>query len=191
MCSIDFGYQQNRNMEESRMGFRVQLIAISGKKASEIHAEYGIVSTGKFDEIPDAPVSGASLPGGAYLLYINDEIEPDDLLFAKLSKKATLFACYANETVMNSYCCCWTNGIAKWTVFHDAQQDLNHLEVSGTLPAEFKPIHDRMIAQQTGVDDPDYIFDVPVELFVACGGIRYDQDIEGAGPNPWEILERV
>jgi hypothetical protein len=26
-------------------------------------------------------------------------------------------------------------------------------------------------------------------LFAAHGGIRYDHDIPGAGPKPWEILE--
>jgi hypothetical protein len=85
------------------MGFRVQLIAVSGKEPRVIQRDYRVVPTGQREEIPESPVVGAMLPNGAYLLYINDEIVPDDQVFARLSKGASLVACYANETVMNSY----------------------------------------------------------------------------------------
>jgi hypothetical protein len=133
---------------------------------------------------------GAALPSGAYLLYINgrDKIVPDDEVFARLSKGASLIACYANETVMNSYACAWVNGAERWSVFHDAQEDIKHLETSGILPPEIQPIRDRLFAEQEGDDGADFIFDNPIELFAALGGIRYDRDIPGAGPKPWEIL---
>jgi hypothetical protein len=99
-------------------------------------------------------------------------------------------ACYANETVMNSYACGWANGVEQWSVFHDAQQEVKHLETSGTPPPQFQAIRDRLFAQQDEDDGADFIFDIPVDLFAAVGGIRYDDDIPGAGPNPWEILER-
>ena len=173
------------------MGFRVQLIAVSGKEPRTVHHDYGVVSTGKREEIPESPVVGAPLPDGAYLLYINDQdkIVPDDEVFARLSKVASLIACYANETVMNSYACAWSDGVERWSVFHDAQQDAEHLETSGTLPPEFQPIRDRLFAEQKGDDGADFIFDIPIELFATLGGIRYDHDIPGAGPEPWEVLE--
>lgn len=173
------------------MGFRVQLIAVTGKEPRAIQADLGVVATGQREEIAESPVVGAALPNGAYLLYINDpdKIVPDDKVFARLSKGASLVACYANETVMNSYACGWANGVERWSVFHDAQQALEHLETSGTLPPEFNAIRDRLFAEQKGDDGADFIFDIPVELFAALGGIRYDQDIPGAGPDPWEILE--
>lgn len=92
---------------------------------------------------------------------------------------------------MNSYTCGWEGGAELWSVLHDAQQGITHLEVSGTPPAELGPIRDRLLRQQVGVAETDHVFDVPVELFVALGGVRYDQDIPGAGPDPWEILDRV
>jgi hypothetical protein len=55
------------------MGFRVQLIAVSGKELRAIQRDYGVVPTGRREEIPESPVVGAVLPNGAYLLYINDE----------------------------------------------------------------------------------------------------------------------
>jgi hypothetical protein len=120
------------------MGFRVQLIAVIGKEPHAIHRNFGVVPTGQREEIAESPVIGAVLPNGAYLLYINDQakIVPDDKVFARLSKGGSLIACYANETVMQSYACAWANGIQRWSVFHDAEQGIKHLETSGTLPSE-------------------------------------------------------
>src|SRR5215468_87736 len=128
------------------MGFRVQLIAVSGKEPAGVHSDYGVVPTGRYEEIPESPVVGAVLPGGAYLLYINDRIVPDGRAFSRLSQNASLVACHANETVMNSYACGWADGVERWSVWHDAQQGIKHLEVTGTLPAELQPILDRLFA---------------------------------------------
>ena len=172
------------------MGYRVLLIAVKGKSPEAIHRDYGVVPTDEREEVPESPVTGAMLPSGAYLLYINDEIEPDDRVFARLSKNASLLACYANETVMNSCASSWANGVKQWSVFHDAQQGIKHLEITGDVPEQLKAIQKRLFAEQES-GDADHIFDIPVELFAALGGIRYDQDIEGAGPDPWQILARV
>jgi hypothetical protein len=174
------------------MGFRVQLIVVTGKEYRAIQRDFGVVATGQREEIAESPVVGATLPNGDYLLYINDpdKIAPEDKVFARLSKGASLVACYANETVMNSYACGWVDGAERWSVFHDAQQDITHLETSGSLPPEFQTIRDRLFAEQEGDDDgTDFMFDIPVEVFAALGGIRYDQDIPGAGRDPWEILD--
>ena len=48
-----------------------------------------------------------------------------------------------------------------------------------------------MFTEQGQVEDTDYVFDIPIELFVALGGVRYDHDIEGAGPEPWQVLIRI
>src|SRR5262245_54935122 len=98
------------------MGFRVLLIAAKGKEPDAIHRDYGVAPTGEREEIPESPVTGAMLPSDAYLLYINDEIVPDDRVFWRLSTNAWLIACYANETVMNSYASLWVNGVEKWSV---------------------------------------------------------------------------
>lgn len=173
------------------MGFRVQLIAVTGKDPRVIQRDFGVVPTGEHEEIAESPVVGAPLPNGAYLLYINDKdrIVPDDRVFGRLSIKASLIACYANETVMCSYTCAWSNGVEHWSVLHDSQQGIEHLETSGSLPSELEPIRARLFAEQENDDGADFIFDIPVELFAALGGIRYDCDIPGAGPEPWEILE--
>lgn len=173
------------------MSFRVQLISVSGKDPETIHREYGVRPTGERTEFPDWPVVGGLLPSGDYLLYINDakKIIPDETVYSSLSRGTSLIACYANETVMNSYACGWSNGVASWSVFHDLQQGADHLELRGPLPPQFPAIRDRLFAQQAEAEGADYIFDVAVELFAALGGIRYDEDIECESPEPWEVLE--
>ena len=172
------------------MGFRVQLIAVRGKEPHTVQRDYGVVPTGLREDAPESPVVGAVLPSGAYLLFINDEILPDDQVFTRLSENASLVACFANETVMNSYACGWDKGTEQWSVYHDAQQGIEHLVVTGIPPSEFPSIRDRLLAEQTGSNDADFVFDIPIELFATCGGIRYDHDIPGVGQEPWEILSR-
>lgn len=172
------------------MGFRVHLIVVSGKGPEDVCRDYGVAPSGRREEIPESPVVGAALPGGGYLLYVNDGTAPDDRVYARLSRNASLIACNVNETVMTSSACAWANGVERWSVSHDAQRGLHHLETTGVPPEELRPIRDRLLAEQAGGGDADFIFDIPVELFAALGGIRYDQDIPGAGPEPWEVLDR-
>jgi hypothetical protein len=94
--------------------------------------DHGVVPTGQREEIPESPVVGALLPNGTYLLYINDEIVPDDQVLSRLSKGASLIACYANETVMNSYACAWESGVERWSVFHDARSFLINYDLFRT-----------------------------------------------------------
>jgi hypothetical protein len=173
------------------MGYRVLLIAVRRKDAAKIHADFGVHPTDDFEEIAESPVTGAWLPNGDYLLYINDDIMPDDRVLAKLSSGASLLACYANETTMDSFLASWVAGREEWSVWHDAQQSLRHLEIRGTVPAELAPIRERLTAQQMGVPNVDYTFDIPIEMFVALGGIRYNEDIPNAEPAPWRVLQRV
>jgi hypothetical protein len=173
------------------MGFRVLLIAVTGREPAAIHDDYGVVPTDRYEEIPESPVAGAMVPSGAYLLYINDDIIPDDRVFARLSRHASLIACYANETVMNSFASSWVNGTEQWSVFHDAQQGITHLETAGDCPGQLSAIRERLLAEQGKSAHTDCVFDIPVELFTALGGIPYDEVLQGAGPKPWRVLART
>ncbi|QDU11055.1 hypothetical protein [Gimesia aquarii] len=173
------------------MGYRVLLIAVTGKDEETIHSEYRVTPTGQYEEIAESPVTGAFLPNGAYLLYVNDDITPNEKVFARLSENAALLACYANETIMDCYVSSWFNGTEQWSVWHDAQQGLTHLETTGAVPDQLTAIRDRLFAEQNGVTDTDYIFDIPIELFVTLGGVRYNEDIPDTVPEPWQVLNRI
>ena len=131
------------------------------------------------------------LPNGRFLLYVNDEIVPEDEVLAKLSENATLVACHANETSMTSCTSAWAEGQELWAVWHDAQQGILHLATTGDPPERLESFKNRYFAEQGEQKDVDYVFEIPIELFVAHGGIRYDQDIEGAAPELWQVLTRI
>jgi hypothetical protein len=92
---------------------------------------------------------------------------------------------------MVSYACEWSDGVERWFLIHDSQEGEGHLKTRGGLPQQFQSIRERLFADQQTKADADCIFDVPVELFAAVGGVRYDYDIPGAEPEPWEVLERL
>ena len=173
------------------MGFRVQLISVTGKDATEIHHDLGVTPTGERENHMYSPIVGTSLPNGAYLLYIKDRdmiteiIECKDV-FRKISKGASFVGCYVCEMTMCSYVDGWANGVKIWSVF--AQQGNTQLETKGSLPNEFQDIRNKHFEKSVGRDDDD-VFDIPVKLFVALGGIRYDCDIESDEPEPWEVLQ--
>lgn len=171
------------------MGFRVQLIAITGKEPTEVHHDLGVSSTGEHEEHMYSPVVGTLLHNGRYLLYIQDRdmiteiIECEDI-FPNLSKDASFVGCYVCEMTMCSYADGWTNGVKRWSIF--AQQGNMQLEKKGILPSDFQDILKKHFEENGGRDDD--VFDIPVKLFVALGGIRYDCGIESVEPKPWEVL---
>ena len=175
------------------MGFRVQLLAINGKSIPDIHNALSVIPTGTHEEIAESPIVGTQLKNGNYLVCINDKIIPDPKLLSRLSENATVICCYANETVMNSLTLRWHDGIEEWSVFHDAQVTIDDLQVNGSPPEEFSEIRQRLLGEQNGCTDTDYVFDGPIELFVSQGGMRYDEDPQSTieSGEPWEILERI
>ena len=87
----------------------------------------------------------------------------------------------------------WHDGSEKWSVFHDAQVAIDDLQINGSPPEEFNKIRQRLLDEQAGCTDTDYVFGGPIELFVAQGGMRYDEDPDSIveSGEPWEILQRI
>ena len=63
--------------------------------------------------------------------------------------------------------------------------------MKGNLPPQLVSLQNKLSTQQKESDGVDYIFDIPIEPFVSLGGIRYNEDIEGAEPEPWQVLTRI
>lgn len=120
------------------------------------------------------------LPGGAYLLYVSDDVVPDDKVLARLSLNASLVACDVNETVRSGFAVSWASGVEQWSVLHDAEKGLQHLQTAGPVPAQGEAIRDRLQTERIASQGLDGRFEVPIELFVALGGVRYDEDIAEA-----------
>ena len=175
------------------LGFQVQLVAIEGKSIADIHSALGVTLTGTHEEIPESPVVGTQLKNGNYVVYLNDEITPDPTLLGELSRGTNVLSCYVNETVMNSSTSRWRDGNEDWSVLHDSQVGIDDLQIIGLPPSELNSIRQRLVDEQNKCDDADYIFDIPIELFVALGGMRYDEDPDSTvGTNePWAVLQRM
>ena len=83
----------------------------------------------------------------------------------------------------------WKDGQLRWSVTHDAQKGLLHLDVQGELPPEFAAIRDGKLTEQAAGDrDVDYLFDIPVEMARSVAGYRHDEDVPGLSGAVFEVL---
>ncbi|RCS52895.1 hypothetical protein DTL42_08690 [Bremerella cremea] len=171
------------------MGFNVENIAVFGKTPQAIFQEASLTATHEFVDFPDDPICGARLPSGAFGLYLNAPVF-DESIIKKLSNGASIFRLEVSETVMTTSLSALVDGQEVWSIWHDGgYQGPEHLATSGPVPE----IHESILAEQTALldtdDQVDFIFEVPVKLFVALGGFRYDEDLPVDDPKPWEILQ--
>src|SRR5262245_46002965 len=117
------------------MGFSLSWFAVKGKAPERVLAEMGLRPTGltvSWDH-RERDVA-ATLPAGWYLISRNRH-EYTDSLLRKLSQGAEIVAYYTEDHVMFSKAAAWRDGGEVWSVVHDEQKDLRHLEARGQLPA--------------------------------------------------------
>ncbi len=174
------------------MGFSVSVYAIFDCDPAEIHHKLKLEPTGEFVEFPDSPIAAAHTQAGSYILYIDDRrIFGEDLIRA-LVPNTKFLSCNVNETVMYSAASLMENGREQWSVIHDSSYGLRHLDSSEKMPEEYYSIRkEKLSAQDIERDKVDHIFDIPVDLFVSLGGVRYDEYIDSANEQPWQTLERI
>lgn len=163
------------------MGYSIAWIAVAGKTKEEVLLALGLADTGEPDEANESPVSGAGLPGGAYLLFFNDVVHPATRpeLMARLSSEGTALGCQLAEHAMVSASFQYAHGEQAWEVMHDADLGIDHLDVTGTPPVQLAEPLARMRAaheRASGADaNVDYLFEVPILLAAAISGYRHDR----------------
>ncbi len=172
------------------MGFSISWMAVSGKSKDEILESLSFVDTDEEDEVNESPVSGAQLPGGWYVIFFNDVLHPDTqpAKVQRLSKGCKILVCQIEEHVMTSTATMYENGVPIWSVVHDAQSGIYHLEQTGAPPSALDRIHAEMKASQDeegGADaDVDMLFDVPLMLAAEICGYRHDECELASGEEP-------
>jgi hypothetical protein len=196
------------------MGYSLSWLAIKGKAPRAVLDELGFRPTGERLEFPEAPLSAATIPNGWYLI-VSDHTEyvASDSVLEHLTADCEAVTCYVEEHVMFSGATGWKNGRRCWSVNHDAQRNIEHLETEGELPASFNSIRDRLFSKQkeenirkAGIRRPwfrrralsfsemacDYIFGIPVEVAREVTGYQHDRDIPGfripLTGRPFEVL---
>ena len=146
---------------------------------------------GVFEEVPDADYTGADL-GDWYVVIANgtNGITLTRANFELLSKDREVVFCCVEEHVMCSMATGWRDGHRIWSVTHESDKGIEHLNAGGELPAVYDSINERLRNLQETAKDRDivdYIFDIPVELAGAITGFWHDRDIVGK-EQPFEVL---
>ena len=177
------------------MGFSISWVAVRGKPVSTLWEELGVRPTGERDEFPDFPIAGAELPGDWYLIFADHFDSPflEEAALERLSSGGEVVTCAVEEHVMFSEAARWQDGRQIWSIRHDAQEGIKHLEANGELPPTFLSIRNRLTSEQEAAGGEragvDYIFDIPVELAEALTGFRHDKVLPELGEKPFEALE--
>jgi hypothetical protein len=152
------------------MGFSISWVAIKGKPKTAVLSELGLRATGGIESVSDWPIGGSELPGGWYLLFLDELAHPftEEDVLSKLSE----------EHVMASAAFAYQNGKKVWDVTHESELGKRHLLESGQLPSEYLQVRDTLIKEQDVGDREahgvDYIWDIPVTLAYEVVGFRHD-----------------
>ncbi|WP_417762792.1 hypothetical protein [Shewanella sp.] len=176
------------------MGFKIGWIAVKDSEPAAIHKMLSLSPSGEREEFPDSPIAGVELPNGWYLVHFNDFLAPalEEESVSRVSSLGDVVACQVHEGIMVSMASGYKSGQLVWSVVHNAQEALEHLETRGSLPGEFEGIKSKKIQEQAQDDEGmvDYIFDIPVDMARAYVGYRYDQALPNESELPFQVLEQ-
>jgi hypothetical protein len=154
------------------MGASLSWFAVRGKTPESILQEFGLKNVGK--KYRDTPFCGGPLPNNWFLLILGHH-EFTDTEAQRLSTGCEVVGCFVEEHVMVSRAAGWKDGKEIWSVTHNAEEDLLHLDVRGEMPDGFSAISDRLFKQQEDADGVDFIFDIPVTTAEQISGYRHDR----------------
>ena len=162
------------------MGFKISWIGFQGITKHQTLQKAGLRDTGEIDEANEAPLSGAEIPGGWFILFSNDFGFASPERVASLSVDCLTIACQVHEGIMVSKSFAFERGTKLWQMEHDSQNHSDDLSVIGSPPATFQSIQRRLRERQAQQDNSqprrvDYIFDIPVETAESACGYRHDR----------------
>jgi len=180
------------------MGWSCSWIAVRGANPDSVLSDLALTRTGEFWEMPEEDWSYASLPNGWFIVFSARHCEPNQFKpasLARLSAQCELIASAVEEHVMFSSSSFWKDGKNLWSVAHDAQQSIYHIDAKGELPPWFATIEvnarESQDAEGGTKANVDLMFDVPLDVGAELTGFRHDQDISSLVEKPFEILHAV
>jgi hypothetical protein len=172
------------------MGYAISWLAVRGKSPEEVRRLLGLIPTGRYGEPLDSLITAALLPGGWFLVLLADPAHeflrqgtPE-----RISADCEVVTAAVEEHVMASLAEGWKAGRRVWSLDHQSEKGIEHLEAGGTPPESFAGIRSKAFERQRGEEagDVDYIFDVPLQVAQSLTGFKHDE----GGPDRFEILER-
>lgn len=165
------------------MGWSSSWIAIQGRPKDDILGFLKLVETGE-DVYPGSRSTDFSVkefPGDWVVLFSESFDWANPARTLELSKLGLVIACqFEDKVAMTSTARAARDGMELWRVFHDHEQSVYRLDISGEPPAGLAAIRDQHFRQQEsdGGEDAgvDYVHDVPFELARTVCGYRHDED---------------
>jgi len=160
-------------------GFRCSILYFrESSKAATLDAA-GFTESTTEDTYNEEQFSGASINESAYLIWQNRRkgclSEAD---YIRISRDISLLACDVCETTMFCSTSFFRGGKQVWSVAHNPEYGLDHISLNGDVPdtiiATVATLREEAKISQEGVDDVDFYFEVPVELFRTISGVRHD-----------------
>jgi hypothetical protein len=174
------------------MGYSMSWVGVRGIDRIAAYDRLGLVPTGQSGDRNDYVTCGRAGPNGWTLVIlgrVGHRLVKAHAL-QRFSSGCSILACNVEEHVMFSSAELWENGTQVWQTTHDSDRSGDHLDNSGTLPAEFAGI-EREIQRLQAAEDPadefgvDHFFDIPLVLARGITSFKHDE----AGLDEFERLE--
>jgi hypothetical protein len=189
------------------MGYATSWIAFRGKTDAQAAELLGLSPSGKFEEVPESMFSGVRLDNRWYGVVINEYGHKfvRERSLQRVSAAADVVATAIEEHAMFTSAEAWTSGNVIWRVSHPSGSS-RHLEEHGSLPGQYFAVKERLLAAEQREDEgdrePDYVFDVRLELSQAIVGCKHNRVLDSrfevlkplavtAGGGPLSRLFRV
>jgi hypothetical protein len=156
-------------------------MAVKGIAKQEALNRLHLRDTCEVDEANETPISGAQLPNGWFVVFMNDFTHPltEDQNVLRLSRDCAVIGCQVEEHSMNSCAYYYENGEHRWTVTHEAARDIYNIDTFGTPPDLLSPVRAELVSRQEKEDkdnpEVDFIFDVPLVLAERICEYRHDR----------------
>lgn len=176
------------------MGFHISWIATKGIEKNEVLKHFELESTGEFDAVPDSEWSFLDIQNG-WNVFIWNEPEVLDTAAVKFTSDRTdaeAVTAVIVESAMVCACSGWKGGKKLWSVSHDSNHGLTHLDFEGALPPSFETVRSECEKAQADTREVDYFFDVPIKVAHSICGFQHDQCPDSSlGDSPFEMLRSL
>ena len=168
------------------MGYSIGWLAVKSSHPGAVHQALHVRPTTEPDDAFERAIAGVTLSTGWVLLVAQaSERVIDPRILSSLSTRWPCVACLVEEHVMASSAAYWSDGVEVWSIDHDANKGILHLDATGQLPGFFASVRDEKMREQQLDDaedegDVDHIFDVPLLVAKQLTGFKHDDQHDGS-----------
>jgi hypothetical protein len=154
---------------------------------SEVLCSLGLADTGESARMiplpPPAKFAAFELNGWQFVVSSDHRFASRERISA-VSQGGVAVGAYLEEHVMVSGAFGASGGRLVWSVQHDPDHGLEHLDVWGDPPVALAEIHAKLLEQLRTEGGADYVFDAPTELAATVCGFdpnTFDHEVDLTG----------